>query len=124
MKMERQKIEIKTDIREANLREAWEGFTGFTVKAKDTSCNQKIHERFKTYCKDRADNSYTVGLDKLLDIAEADFKYSMLSEKLDLLQQVLDDLKGSVLILNEKETKATAKKAEPQPSDEDDGDVF
>jgi hypothetical protein len=87
--------EIKTG-KDVSLRDIADGYTRFSIKAEDTEENTKTHEAFKEFCKIETNNDYTLGLRKLLEFYESDFKYELLYERLDEQSVALANLQGSV----------------------------
>ena len=106
--------EIETNVKKMNLRDLAEGTIGFNIKAKDTEQNQAIHDAFREFCKIESDNNYTLGISKLLEYYQSDFKYEMLYESLNELKVLVDDLKSSVVTLQQK----------PKSEDNEEGDMF
>ena len=78
---------------------AWEGFTGFTVKAKDTDENVDIHKQFKDFATQECQGNYTLALKQLLSVIDSDYKYQSLFELILDMQDRIDVLE---LKLNEK----------------------
>jgi len=97
--------EIDTRLSTKGLREvSWDGCIGFTVKAKDTDCNQQTHNRFRSFCNDNTEGNYTLGLKQLLEIVDSDYKYQSLFE-------MIMDLQDEIAIIKTKlEDKKTEKK--------------
>lgn len=96
------KEKVETDLNNNGLRNIAPGTIGFNIKAKDTEQNQAVHSGFREFCKSETDNNYTLGIQKLLEFYESDFKYSILYENIRQLQVAIDDLKSSVVTLQEK----------------------
>lgn len=109
--------DVETDVRKVDIKDFWEGKTGFTIRADDTEENRKVHTAFKEYCKVETDNSYTQGLRKLLEYYMGDYKIGMIYSEIQNQNIALNDLKGSIIELSNK----TKRKEE---DDEDDSDAF
>ena len=99
--------DIKTSVSEMNLNEIAKGFTRFSIRADDTAENRSVHEAFKEFCKIETDNNYTLGLRKLLEFYQSDYKFEMLHNAITQQNVVLEELKGSV-----EELKAKPKQEE------------
>ena len=95
-------VEVETDIKKMNLRSIAPGFIGFNVKARDTEANQATHDSFREFCKVETDRNYTQGLNKLLDYYAGDYKYEMIYETIQEVKVLIEDLKGSVVALQDK----------------------
>lgn len=96
---------VNTNVNTDKLREiSWEGFIGFTVKAKDNESNLETHTKFREFCKETSDGNYTLGLKYLLDTIDNDYKYQMLYESILDLQEEVAELK----------TVKTEEKKQPQ----------
>ena len=93
---------VTTDVKEMGMRELAPGYIRFSIKADDTEENQAVHDAFKEFCKVETDNSYTQGLRKLMEYYQGDFKYELLNNAMNELRVLVDDLKSSVVSLNEK----------------------
>ena len=110
--------EVKTDVKDMELRDFAKGKTRFTISADDTLENMTIHESFKEFCRIETDNNYTQGIRKLLEYYQGDFKYEMLFNKLEEQNVVLSDLKGSIIELTKK------KEVKKDDQDEEDTGAF
>lgn len=86
--------EVKTG-NDVSFRDIAEGYIRFNIKAEDTEENQQTHDAFKEFCKVETDNNYTLGLRKLLEYYQGDFKYELMNDKLNEQIIALQDLKGS-----------------------------
>jgi len=84
---------VKTDIKDMELRKITSGYIRFSIKADDTKENTLTHEAFREFCRIECDNNYTLGIRKLLEYYQSDFKYEMLSDKIMNVEQVLYELK-------------------------------
>ena len=62
----------------------------------------QVHSAFKEFCRVETDNNYTLGLRKLMEYYQGDFKIEMLYDKLNELNTVLEEVKGSVVELQKK----------------------
>jgi hypothetical protein len=109
--------DVDTNIKTADFKDLWENKTGFTIRADDTQENKNVHKAFKDFCKAETDNNYTLGLRKLLEYYQGDFKLELLHGELATQSSALADLRGSVIELSKKATQ------HPQ-EDEDDSDAF
>lgn len=97
------KDEIRTGVDNISLRDmSDEGHIRFNIKAPDTEENQRVHDAFKEFCKVETDNNYTVGLRKLLEYYQGDFKYEMILDKIQEQAMVLADVKSSIVELQGK----------------------
>jgi hypothetical protein len=85
---------VETDLNQALRESAWEGYIGFTVKAKDNEQNNTIHEAFRTFCKLEADNNYTQGLKMLLDYYSSDMKYEAIWAELQRVKEEMEIMKS------------------------------
>ena len=94
--------EIKTDIKDMNLSDIADGTIRFSIKAKDTDSNRKIHVAFKEFSEIEADNNYTLALGKLLEAYQSDFKYESLFDMLQEQKVALADLKACIVELKKK----------------------
>jgi len=107
--------EVNTDIKKVDFKDWWEGKTGFTIRADDTKENKEVHAAFKEFCRIESDNSYTLGLRKLLEYYQGDFKLEMLHNVQQEQAVSLADLKGSIIELSKKKEATHV---------EDDNDAF
>ena len=85
---------INTDFNNSKLNEVAPTFIGFNIKALETPENMAVHVAFREFCKAETDNNYTMGIRKLLESYETDWKYAMLSEALNELKTELFELKA------------------------------
>lgn len=69
------------------------GFIRFSIKAKDTPENESVHKAFKEFCKVEVDDNYTLGLRKLLEFYQGDFKFEMLHQDIADLQIQVEELR-------------------------------
>ena len=74
------------------MRERWEGFTGFSIKAKDTEANRAIHDAFREFCEVEANKDYTIGLKLLLEAIRQDYKYEVMFDRLVHIEQKLKEM--------------------------------
>lgn len=81
------------------------GFIRFSIKAKDTAENQSIHKAFKEFCAAEVDDNYTLGLRKLLEYYQGDFKYEVLYQEIADLKLELANLKDKINTTNSDESK-------------------
>lgn len=72
------------------------GFIRFSIKADDTEPNRKTHESFKEFCKTECDDNYTLGLRKLLEYYQLDWKYESLWDEIGILKGELEVLKNKI----------------------------
>ena len=93
---------IETDVKEMNLRDIAQGYIRFSIKAEDTLENMQVHAAFKEFCRVETDNNYTLGVRKLMEYYQGDFKIELLYNKLEELNAMLADLRGSVVELQKK----------------------
>ena len=89
--------DVKTDMKDMQLNKIAEGFDRYTIKYPDTEENKKTHEAFKDFCRTETDNNYTLGIRKLLEYYQSDFKYEMIYDRLEEQAVVLQELKASVI---------------------------
>ena len=75
-----------------------EPFIRFSIKAVDTEENNAVHNSFREFCKVECDNSYTLGLRKLLEYYQHDFKIEMMWE-------AIKDVQNKVLVLEDNKDK-------------------
>jgi len=86
--------EVNTKVNTDVLRSVSdEGYIRFSIKAYDTIENKAVHTAFKQFSKIECDDNYTQGLRKLLEYFEGDFKYAMLSERINVLETKIEELK-------------------------------
>jgi len=88
---------IETDLDKMGLRDISVGYIRFNIKAEDTKTNSEIHNEFKEYCKKETLNDYTLGLKKLMESANGDYKYKLIHDKIEELFFTLEDLKSSII---------------------------
>lgn len=81
------------------------GFIRFSIKAKDTVENHSVHTSFKDFCRVETDDNYTLGLRKLLEYYQGDFKY-------EVLHQEIEDLKLELIQLKEKLDKPSVNESD------------
>lgn len=74
------------------MRERWTGFTGFSIKARDTEANKAIHAAFKDFCSVESNGDFTIGIKILLEYIQSDAKYENLNERLAVLEAKFDQL--------------------------------
>ena len=96
--------EIKTEVKDMNLRDIAQGYIRFSIKAEDTLENLQTHSAFKEFCRIETDNNYTLGIRKLMEYYQGDFKIEMLYNKIEETNILLADLRSSVISLSS-ETK-------------------
>jgi hypothetical protein len=108
--------DVDTNINKVDFKDLWENKTGFTIKADDTQENKNVHKAFKDFCKIETDNNYTLGLRKLLEYYQGDFKIEMLHTEITNQNNAIADLKGSIIDLSNKAKKVA--------SEDDDSDAF
>ncbi len=94
--------EVKTDVGDIGLREVAPGHVRFSIKAEDTLENLQVHSAFKEFCRIETDNNYTLGLKKLLEYYQGDFKLELLYNKMEELNMTLNAVQGSVVELQKK----------------------
>ena len=70
------------------------GFIRFSIKAKDTEENKRVHDLFRDFCKSEADDNYTLGLKRLLEYYMEDFKFESLHLMIEELRAEVDILKS------------------------------
>ena len=100
---------VETTVSTNGLRKmSWEGFIGFSVKAKDTEENAGVHTKFREYAKKQCDGNYTLAIKLLLDYVESDYKYQSLFEQILDLGTELDEIK--VKVNEDKKEKDEVKK--------------
>lgn len=81
------------DLRELRKLPVEEGFIRFSIKAKDTDENKRIHEMFREFCKSEADDNYTLGLKILIEYFSQDFKFESLHLMIEELRSEIDAMK-------------------------------
>ncbi len=96
---------INTDFNNSKLNEVAPTFIGFNIKALETPENIAVHTAFREYCKTETDNNYTLGIRKLLEEHEQDWKYALLAQGLAELQAEMAEAKA-----NKKDNKVEDKK--------------
>lgn len=89
-----ERIEQKSP--DIDLRDIAKGYIRFSIRADDTIENKQVHEAFKEFCKVETDNNYTLGIRKLLEYYQEDYKTEMLHAMISEQNIVLADLRGSV----------------------------
>jgi len=94
--------DIKTETKDLNLRGIAPGFIGFSIKARDTESNQAVHDAFREFCKVETDKNYTLGIAKLLEYYQGDYKYEMIHDALKEVRVLIDDLRESVVAVSAK----------------------
>lgn len=72
------------------------GFVRFSIKTENTEENIAVHDAFKEFCKAEADNNYTIGLRVLLKAYEEDYRFSILSEMINNMNEELTVLKNQI----------------------------
>lgn len=80
-----------------------EGFIRFSIKAKDTNENESVHKSFKEFCKLETDDNYTLGLRKLLEYYQGDFKYEALYQEIEDLRLEIAKIKEQLSAPSEPE---------------------
>ena len=113
--MEEEK-KVNTDSKDMGLREIATGYIRFSIKADDTVENHQVHEAFKEFCKIETDNNYTQGIRKLLEFYQSDYKTELLKDAIDSVQVSLEDLKASVISLQESKKEDNSKNEEDSDS--------
>lgn len=102
--------EIETDMKKMDLKSLSEdGCIRLVLKAKDTEVNQAVYEGFKEFCKIETDNNYTVGLRKLLEFYQMDYRNELIVNEINDLRVVLAEIKTSVEGIVKKEVKVEEK---------------
>jgi len=97
MKMDEKGKEVQTDYNTENsLREIAQGYIRFSIKTEDTEENNVVHNAFKEFCRVETNNDYTMGIRKLLEYYQGDFKYEILYNSIQGIQVELDELKESL----------------------------
>jgi hypothetical protein len=71
------------------------GFIRFSIKAKDTEENNRVHNMFREFCKVEVDDNYTLGLKKLLEYYAEDYKFESLHLMIEELKAEIDELRES-----------------------------
>lgn len=84
----------ETDIKKVkeSFRDLWDGFTGLTIKAKDTKENEDVHIMFKDFCKEQTKDDYTLGLKVLLEYFIADGKYTAIWKAINRIEEKLETI--------------------------------
>ena len=77
--------EVGTDVHKG-LKDLASGFIRFSIKATDTKENEIVHKAFKEFCKFESDDNYTLGLKRLLEIADGDAKFEAVWEHMKTLE--------------------------------------
>ena len=72
------------------------GFIRFSIKAKDTEGNQRVHDMFREFCKVEVDDNYTLGLKKLLEYYAEDYKFESLHLMIEELKAEIDELRTKI----------------------------
>lgn len=64
-------------------------FRVFKVKYNATAENEAVHKEFQAFCAQETDNSYLMGIKRLLEIAKTDWKYESLYSEIVGLKELL-----------------------------------
>ena len=72
------------------------GFIYLGVKARNTERNQATLDAFRLFCKEEADNDYTLGLRILLKGFEEDFKYAAVRDLVMENKVQIDELRNKI----------------------------
>jgi len=86
-----EKESLDTSLRKLKV----DGVIRFSIKANNSPENESIHNAFKEFCKVECDDNYTMGIKRLLEAYESDFKYEMLYNELMELKADLAELKSA-----------------------------
>ena len=92
---------LDTSLRKLNV----DGMIRFSIKANNSEENENIHTAFKAFCKAECDDNYTLGLKRLLENYETDYKYEMLFNE---IMEVKADLAELAMSEKPKEQKSEA----------------
>lgn len=65
---------------------------GFSVKAPKTEMNEAIHNGFRLFCKEETKDDYTLGIKRLLEAYQTDWKHDVLMERILELTARIDAL--------------------------------
>jgi hypothetical protein len=101
---------METDLNEGLRGMNVEGSIKFSIKARDTEENERVHNAFKEFAKQEWDDNYTLALKDLLQTKEADYKYEAMWEHINHLGRELHQMKET--------------KEEPKEKDEEQNEVF
>jgi hypothetical protein len=72
------------------------GFIRFTIKATDTEANTATHEAFKAFCTAECDNNYTLGIRRLLEHYEEDYKHETIWNAIADINHRIDEIDNKV----------------------------
>lgn len=62
----------------------------FKISYNGTKQNKDIHARFQRFCLEQTDNSYILGIDKLLNAYDTDWKYESLFAEIKHLREIVE----------------------------------
>jgi len=93
-----EKVEI--DTKNISVRDISDGYTTLFIKSKDTVENEATLISFREFCKIETDNHYTLGLRKLLEYYQGDYKTELIYDEMLELKTVIADLKASIIEIN------------------------
>ncbi len=101
-------MEERKDLNEALRSTGIDGFVRFSIKAENTESNVATHNGFKEFCRVETGNNFTLGLRKLLENWQGDFKYEMLWEAIRKLEQDNLELRNALDVNEKKEEEEEA----------------
>lgn len=93
---------IEKELGDSLRQMGWNGYIGFSVKAKDNEVNNSIHEAFKEFSKIEAQNDHTLAIKMLLTCWEDTARIDAVWDYMKHLEQRIVEL----------ETKTTEPKKE------------